>query len=79
MPGVAAHEEELAEPPIDKEGADDADHHKDEDDGPLVEDIFETATVYLVHAQEEPKVRRQACSCWGKRRRGGGLFDVTGS
>ena len=68
MPGVAAHEEELAEPPIDKEGADDADHHKDEDDCPLVEDVFETATVYLVHAQEEPQVSRQTFRFLGKRR-----------
>lgn len=61
MPGVAAHDRELAEPAIDEEGADDADYHKDEDDGPLVEYVLEAATVYLVHAQEEPAVRRQTC------------------
>lgn len=67
MPGVAAHDCELAEPVIDEEGADDADHHEDKDDGPLVEYVFEAATGYLVHAQEEPAVRRQPCKgVWEK-------------
>lgn len=65
MAGVAAHKYEVAEPAIDEEGTDDADHLKDEDNGPLVENVFETATVDLVHAQEESEVRRQAyVQCW---------------
>lgn len=61
VPGIAAHVDELAEPLVDEEGADDADYHEDEDDSPLVEYVLEAATVYLVHAQEEPAVRRQTC------------------
>ena len=59
VPGVAAHVREIAEPPVDGEGAYDGDYHKDEDDTPFVEDVFETATVYLVHAQEKSEVGRQ--------------------
>ena len=54
LPWVAAHEEEPAEPPIDNKGTDDADDHDHQDDGALVENVCEAATVYLVHAQEEP-------------------------
>ena len=58
MPGVAAHVNEVAEPSVHGEGADDEDHHQDEYDAPLVEGVFEAATVHLVHAQQEPQVRR---------------------
>lgn len=82
MRWVAAHEHELAEPPIDEEGADDADYHDDQDDAPLMEYVFKTSTVYLVHAQEEPEVRRQACvymqRVWGERRRGPTLMTFVG-
>lgn len=61
LPRVAAHEDELAEPAVDEEGADDADDHHDQDYGPLVEDVCESTTVYLVHSQKEPEVRRQTC------------------
>lgn len=70
MRGVAAHEDELAEPAVNEEGADDADHHDDQDDGPLVEDVREASTIHLVHAQEEPEVRRKTCMyvqrVWGE-------------
>lgn len=67
MPKVAAHEDELAEPPIDKEGANYADYHDDQDYGALVEDVYEEATVCLVSAQEEPAVRRKTCQGIAKR------------
>ena len=61
MPGIAAHDRELAEPVVDEQGADDADDHENEDDGPLVEYVFEAASVHLVHAQKEPAVRCKTC------------------
>ena len=69
MPGATGDEDNFAEPSMDDEGADDADYHEDQDDGPLVETFSKAATVCFDCAQEEPAVRCQACRGIEKRRR----------